>query len=528
MYLIYYNNELVYDPRAANCAEPGDPTYALEEGSLELAVDAAGQLTMTLAEGNPMIGTLRVRLGTVKVVELLGTTSTTVFLGRVIRDTLNIDNSHSYECEGRLACLNDTVMTPYIFPDNYESDAAYRTALANNTVPAYWLRKLLEIHNGMAWNSDNQIQPGTVTVTGGVMYRAGESWETMWNVLRDDLPGSSLGGHLVMRYEGDAAYLDYLADFTAENAQAVTFGQNLIDLARTHYAADYYNAIIPIGKDGLTCAAAPNGYYGSGRYYKSGTYLVTPTERDAGFGNVVRVVTWDEVETAAELVTKAVDYLNAAKFVDEIEISAADLSGVDGTTQPFRLARRLTIDDPPQSIRTAYAIVGLGIDILGDVETKLTLGSRGVTMTSSGRGGGGGGGSVVAGGVSGVKGSAESTYRTGNVNLSPANIGAVAKTGDAMTGQLGIGTATYGYRVKLRSTDDGRGNIQIYRADGSQALNIYAQPHGGEVDIMDSTGATRAALYINETNGGVLYLRDMDGNSSTLNRSQLSRLLALI
>lgn len=382
MYLVFYNNELVYDPRGANCAEPGDATYALEEGALDLAVDAAGQLTMTLAAGNPMIDKLQVRLGVVKVVELLGSTSTTVFLGRVIRDTLNFDSSHSYECEGRLTCLNDTAMAPYIFPDAYEGDAAYQTALANNTVPAYWLGKLLEIHNGMAWNANNQIQPGTVTVTGGAMYRAGESWNTMWNVLRDDLPGSSLGGHLVMRYEGDTAYLDYLADFTDENAQAVTFGQNLIDLARTHYAADYFNAVIPIGKDGLTCSAAPNGYYGGGRYYKSGSYLVTPGERDAGYGNVVRVVTWDEIETAAGLVDKAVSYLNTVAFLDEVEVSAADLSGVDGTTPSFRLARLLTIDDPPQGIRTAYAVVGLTIDILGDVETKLTLGARSVSLTS--------------------------------------------------------------------------------------------------------------------------------------------------
>lgn len=38
--------------------------------------------------------------------------------------------------------------------------------------------------------------------------------------------------------------------------------------------------------------------------------------------------------------------------------------------------------------------------------------------------------------VTGVKGNAESTYRTGNVNLTPANIGAVSKAGDTMTGPL--------------------------------------------------------------------------------------------
>ncbi len=38
--------------------------------------------------------------------------------------------------------------------------------------------------------------------------------------------------------------------------------------------------------------------------------------------------------------------------------------------------------------------------------------------------------------VTGVKGNAESSYRTGNVNLTAANVGAVASNGDTMTGNL--------------------------------------------------------------------------------------------
>ena len=38
--------------------------------------------------------------------------------------------------------------------------------------------------------------------------------------------------------------------------------------------------------------------------------------------------------------------------------------------------------------------------------------------------------------ITGVKGGAESSYRTGNVNLTPTNVGAVAKSGDTMTGDL--------------------------------------------------------------------------------------------
>lgn len=39
-------------------------------------------------------------------------------------------------------------------------------------------------------------------------------------------------------------------------------------------------------------------------------------------------------------------------------------------------------------------------------------------------------------GVTGVKGNSESDYRTGNVNITPANVGSVALSGDTMTGKL--------------------------------------------------------------------------------------------
>ena len=42
--------------------------------------------------------------------------------------------------------------------------------------------------------------------------------------------------------------------------------------------------------------------------------------------------------------------------------------------------------------------------------------------------------------VTGVKGNAESSYRTGNVNLTPANIGALALSGGTMTGAINWGT----------------------------------------------------------------------------------------
>ena len=115
-----------------------------------------------------------------------------------------------------------------------------------------------------------------------------------------------------------------------------------------------------------------------------------------------------------------------------------------------------------------------------------------------------------------------------NVTLDASDVGAVDKTGDSMTGALNVGNNTYADRVNIRSTDDGRGNIRIYRADGTMAANIYASSGGAEIDLLDASATTRAALYINTTNGGILNLKDMQGNSTTLNRTQLAALLAML
>lgn len=52
---------------------------------------------------------------------------------------------------------------------------------------------------------------------------------------------------------------------------------------------------------------------------------------------------------------------------------------------------------------------------------------------------------LSGGQVTGVKGNAESSYRKGNVNLTPANIGAVNKTGDTMSGTLNSSKTTNTY-----------------------------------------------------------------------------------
>ena len=87
---------------------------------------------------------------------------------------------------------------------------------------------------------------------------------------------------------------------------------------------------------------------------------------------------------------------------------------------------------------------------------------------------------AIAATVTGVKGNAESSYRTGQVNITPANIGAVAKSGDTMTGNLTVGDAgtnalpTCGYRIiDMR-------NVSSYSPNDlpSQVANYFFDQNG--------------------------------------------------
>ena len=86
--------------------------------------------------------------------------------------------------------------------------------------------------------------------------------------------------------------------------------------------------------------------------------------------------------------------------------------------------------------------------------------------------------------VTGVKGNAETSYRTGNVNLTPANIGALALTGGTLTGSLTInGNLTFANTSDL-------GIVQGYNS--TTKYNILRNHGNGNVSL----SACSAGLYL--------------------------------
>lgn len=100
--------------------------------------------------------------------------------------------------------------------------------------------------------------------------------------------------------------------------------------------------------------------------------------------------------------------------------------------------------------------------------------------------------------VTGVKGNAESSYRTGNVNLTPANIGALATSGGSLSGALTFAGNQYYesnsvYALNLNNSDIIGINAMYFNdgsEDGREGINFYR-----DATHWDSLYAVNGMLY---------------------------------
>ena len=375
MYQLTYGQYILYDPRLAT---PEDKLL-IRDPSVHLAVGKAGDMSFTLQPDHPYLSNLRRMRG---VVELLDGT-VPIYRGRITTDTKDFYGAHRIETEGMLACLNDSVIKPFVYPDDFAEDADYQSAAASGNVVEYLLHWFLTQHNAQV-SAEQQILPGVCTVTDPNNYitRSSTDYLTTMEAIRGKLPESSLGGYLLIRYETGGNYLDYYADLPLTNTQHVEFASNLLDLTSEVDGTSIYTAILPEGKDGLTLESLPDGALtddltkdGLTIYSKSGV---------AAYGRITRHIKWDDVTVAANLQTKAKAALadNGLSMPETIKCSAVDLGWQDAV-QHFRVGRMTMLVSTPHGYSAAYPLTELSPDILDPGNTQITMGGTSRTYTGS-------------------------------------------------------------------------------------------------------------------------------------------------
>lgn len=369
MYQIRCDNSPLYDPR--------DPELVLLNPKCKLAVNTVGEGSFTILSNHPYYGQLK----KLRSIFEIRQGDDIIFRGRMTNDSRDFYNQLDVDLEGVLAFTNDSIIPPFNFPDGFSG-----AANATNVVE-YFLRWVIETqHNGQVedWQ---KLYVGTVTVTdpNNVITRSSESYLSTWEVLKTKLFESSLGGYLCVRYEEDGTYIDYLSEFTQTNSQAITFGENLLDIVSDSDASETYSAILPLGAkpDGedtkrLTLASLPDGDL-TDDLVKKGNFIYSKSavEQYGWICVPVEESTWDDVTTVAALKSNGMACLSgsAMLFSSTITIKSVDMHFTDAQIQSFRIYKNTLVNSPVHGVvNTVLPLTQLEIDIMNVQNTIITIG----------------------------------------------------------------------------------------------------------------------------------------------------------
>jgi hypothetical protein len=191
------------------------------------------------------------------------------------------------------------------------------------------------------------------------------------------------GGYLQARHEYGTMYLDLLSpDMNISNVsgQKIRLGKNLIDLKREVEGSEVFSGIVPLGaKIGDTenrlDISMVNG----------GSYSIVNNEAVAVYGKIFKVVIFENITNASELLQEARAYLNDSfAAINTIEIKAIDLSGINPELESFNVGQWVTVESEPHFNQSQTLLIRkMMIDISNPANTKIEVGRTKQGLTDS-------------------------------------------------------------------------------------------------------------------------------------------------
>lgn len=398
MYRIMCDDYVLHDPRIED--------FLVLNPKCKLEVNTVGEASFTIPISHPHYDKLK-KLSS--IFEILHNEQV-IFRGRMVNDTHDFYNRMNVELEGVLGFTNDSIISPFTFPADIPGAAE-----ASNVVECF-LGWLLEQHNAQV-DDWKKLKLGTVTVSDPNNYLKREStdYDTTWDILTSKLVDSGLGGYLVIRYEADGNYIDYLQKFELTNTQTVTFGKNLLDITSKSDASSTYSVVVPIGaeievtteggtdyegdyvviensitvKNKLTVKDLPDGDL-TDDLVKEGIFIYSKSAREA-YGWICAPpdeTTWDNITVASNLCDRAMEYLTGTgmMFSGNTTLKAVDLSFTDDQIESFRTGRNILVNSPEHGIaNVSYPLTKLEIDIATPQNTNITIGETTRSMSGINR-----------------------------------------------------------------------------------------------------------------------------------------------
>ena len=219
LFRVYVDGNVFYHPNLSK--------LAITEAKVSEDAENIDSLTLSAPYNHPYIDSIKPMASVI----VCKKGEETVFEGRALDDGSDFYNTHTWTCESALAYLKDTVQPPF----------SYKGTLRG------LLEQFISVHN-KAVEQQKQFKVGNITVTDDNDYVAYSSSD--YSVTMDAIKNKLInthGGYLMVRYENDGKYLDYLADFKTKSVQKVEYGKNITDVKITRDHTERVTVLIPLG-----------------------------------------------------------------------------------------------------------------------------------------------------------------------------------------------------------------------------------------------------------------------------------------
>ena len=335
-----------------------------------LEVNKTGSLTFQIAPTHPYYDKIKKHTSQIKLYQ----DDRVLFWGRVLNDEITFDNVKNIECEGELSYFLDTI----------QRGKEYHLNGGNENVIETYLKDIVVIHNSQVDDS-KKFSVGVVNITdpNNYLYKI-SNYENTLTTITDKLL-NTYGGYLQVRHGNGVRYLDYVNELTNVCNQTIEFGKNIIDMTRYIKGEDVYTALIPLGaKNDNTTATNDESYEKrltissladstDGNIKKVNDYIYD-TEAVKQWGWIWKVVKWDDVTVAENLLSKAKEELkNSINATLSIEMTAIDLHLLDVDIDRINVGDRIRCISIPHNLDSILIVKSIEIDIDNPSNTQIKL-----------------------------------------------------------------------------------------------------------------------------------------------------------
>jgi len=360
LFRVYVDGNVFYHPNLSK--------LAITEAKVSEDAENIDSLTLSAPYNHPYIDSIKPMASVI----VCKKGEETVFEGRALDDGSDFYNTHTWTCESALAYLKDTVQPPF----------SYKGTLRG------LLEQFISVHN-KAVEQQKQFKVGNITVTDDNDYVAYSSSD--YSVTMDAIKNKLInthGGYLMVRYENDGKYLDYLADFKTKSVQKVEYGKNITDVKITRDHTERVTVLIPLGAKKKITDAEGNEIESEARVditsVNGGKNYISDDAAVKEIGWIWKSEVWDDVTLPSNLLRKAKSRLSdLVNGVTSIQLTIVDESDTGADIGDIRARMYVECISKPHGINGTYLCVSRTRDYLNPSGNTITIGASGVSLSAS-------------------------------------------------------------------------------------------------------------------------------------------------